>query len=221
MGRCGSRECGRHLELLRDSVPRRWPTFLAGTPAADLSPKRSLPFPAQRSLRRLEHLNLVVLMLVRQLVQSLFVTQMVALFLVVLGMIVVPASVQDAWAGAPVRDLVGFVFLGEPRTLSLELLISVALPSGICGLYFTGLALTDATYRAEFNARDVADIERIMAVRVRLSSHARYRGPYAGLDASSPIGTDPSHALQERGRPDLIGHARPPARLIDPYHCPT
>lgn len=133
--------------------------LLASTPAAGLS--RS----ARRPLRRPERLNLLVLMLVSQLVQALFVALMVAAFLVVLGMIAVPASVQDAWAGALVRDVVEFVLLGEPRTLSLELLIAAALLGGVCGLYFTGLALTDATYRAEFNTRVVADIERIMAVR--------------------------------------------------------
>ena len=61
--------------------------------------------------------------------------------------------------------MVRFVLLDEPRTLSLELLIVAALLGGMCGLYFMGLALTDATYRAEFNTRVVADIQRIMAVR--------------------------------------------------------
>jgi hypothetical protein len=142
-----------------------WDDLLAGTPAAALSGTRSFPSSARRPLRRLERLNLVLLMLVSQLVQSLFVALVVALFLVVLGLIVVPASVQDAWVGAPVRDLVEFVLMGEPRMLSLELLIATALLGGMCGLYFTGLALTDATYRAESNTRVVADIERIMAVR--------------------------------------------------------
>ena len=139
--------------------------LLAGTPAAVVRRERSLESSKPRPLRPLERLNLVVLMLVSQLVQSLFVALMVALFLVVLRMIVVPASVQEAGAGAPVRDLVGFVLLAEPRTLSLELLMAAVLLGGMCGLYFTGLALTDATYRAQFHARVVADIERIMAVR--------------------------------------------------------
>ena len=139
--------------------------LLTDTPAASLSGRGRLPGSARRPLRRLELLNLVVLMLISQLIQALFVALMVAVFLVVLGMILFPTSVQDAWAGAPVRDLVAFVLLDEPRTLSLELLIVAALLSGMCGLYFTGLALTDATYRAEFNTRVVADIQRIMAVR--------------------------------------------------------
>jgi hypothetical protein len=67
--------------------------------------------------------------------------------------------------GASVRDLIQFVVLGEPRTLSFELIIAAALLGGTCGLYFTGLALADPTYRAEFNTRVVADIERIVAVR--------------------------------------------------------
>jgi hypothetical protein len=112
-----------------------------------------------------------VLILVSQLLQSLFVGVMVAVFLVALGAIVVPAVVQEAWAGAPVRDVAVFVVLRERRTVSAELLIAVALLGGTCGLYFTGLALTDATYRAEFDTRVVADIERIMAVRSVYTTH--------------------------------------------------
>lgn len=139
--------------------------LLTGTPAAGLTRRGSFASSSRRPLRQPELLNLVVLVLINQLMQALFIALMVALFLVVLGLIVVPASVQDAWAGAPVRDLVEFVMLGEPRTLSVELVISAGLLGGMCGLYFMGFALTDATYRAEFDTRIVADIQRIMAVR--------------------------------------------------------
>ena len=139
--------------------------LLAGTPAAGLGRLPSPVAAAPQPLRRRERLNLMVLLLVSQVVQSLFVALMVALFLVVLGVIVVPASVQSAWVGDPVRDVVGFVMLGEPRTLSVELLVAATLLAGTCGLYFTGLALTDATYRAQFTARVLADIEQILAVR--------------------------------------------------------
>jgi hypothetical protein len=46
--------------------------------------------------------------------------------------------------------------------------VTAGLLGGMCALYFTGLALTDAAYRAEFHARVVADVEEIMAV------HAAY-----------------------------------------------
>ena len=139
--------------------------LLAGTPAAGLTGTGPPVSSFKQPLRRPELLNLVVLVLINQLMQALFVALMVALFLAVLGVIVVPASVQDAWAGAAVRDLLGFVLLGESRTLSVELVVASGLLGGMCGLYFMGLALTDATYRAEFDTRVMADIQRILAVR--------------------------------------------------------
>ena len=107
-------------------------------------------------------------MLVSQLVQSLFVGLLVTLFLVALGVLAIPASVQEQWVGGPVRTLLGFELLGEPRLVSTELLVTAGLLGGVCALYFTGLALTDAAYRAEFHARVVAEVEEIMTV------HAAY-----------------------------------------------
>jgi hypothetical protein len=52
--------------------------------------------------------------------------------------------------------------------VSVELLVTAGLLGGMCALYFTGLALTDAAYRADFHARVVGDVEQIMAV------HAAY-----------------------------------------------
>jgi hypothetical protein len=155
-------------EEIRQFEQRRpvstWHELLAGTPAVGLTGKMpstdDLP-----PLRRLERLNLLVLMLISQFVQSLFVAVMVTLFMVLLGMLSVPASVQEAWVGAPVNELIGLDFIGERRTLSAQLLIASALLGGVCGLYFTGLALTDKTYRAEFHSRVLAEIDRIMAVR--------------------------------------------------------
>ena len=95
-------------------------------------------------------------------------------------MLAVPISVQEAWVGAPVNELISFSFIGEPRTLSSELLIASALLGGVCGLYFTGLALTDKTYRAEFHGRVIADIERIMTVRSVYLSLPGVAGPERG-----------------------------------------
>jgi hypothetical protein len=136
--------------------------LLADTPAAEL-PRDAQP-PPIRPLRPLERLNLVVLMLISQGVQSLFVALMLTAFLIALGMLAVPAALQETWAGGPVRDLAAFVFLDSRRALSLELVIAATLLGGMCGLYFTGLALTDPTYRAE-SSLVLADIEQIMAVR--------------------------------------------------------
>jgi hypothetical protein len=158
-------EIGRLEETERtgDAVAAR----LAGTPAETLA-GAMLAAPPPRRLRWQERVNVVFLMLVSQLVQSLFVGLLVMLFLVALGVLAIPASVQEQWVGGPVRTLLGFGLLGEPRLVSTELLVTAGLLGGVCALYFTGLALTDAAYRAEFHARVVADVEEIMAV------HAAY-----------------------------------------------
>ncbi len=158
-----AREEIRQIEQRGPSSDRR--ELLAGTPAAGLMAAQSVPAAHLRPLQRLERLNVIVLMLVSQFVQSLFVAVMVTLFIVLLGMLAVPVSVQETWVGAPVDELISLTFIGEPRTLSTELLVASALLGGVCGLYFTGLALTDKTYRAEFHSRVIADINRIMAVR--------------------------------------------------------
>jgi hypothetical protein len=158
-------EIGRLEETERtgDAVATR----LAGTPAEPLA-GAMLAAPPPRRLRWLERINLVFLMLLSQLLQSLFVGLLVTLFLVALGVLAIPASVQEQWVGEPVRTVQGFELLGEPRLVSTELLVTAGLLGGMCALYFTGLALTDAAYRAEFHARVVADVEEIMAV------HAAY-----------------------------------------------
>lgn len=154
------------LEASRDWS--RIADLLDGTPAESLAGiARSAEEPARR-LTWQERTNLVFLMLVSQLVQSLFVGLLVILFLVALGLLAVPESVQETWVGGPVRTVIGFELFGEPRLLSGELLVTAGLLGGVCALYFTGLALTDAAFRAEFHARVVGDVEQIMAV------HAAY-----------------------------------------------
>ena len=83
-------------------------------------------------------------MLVNQLLQSVFVALLVMAFLVAFGLLALPASVQEGWIGEAVNVVTVFELLGEPRTVSAELLTVSALLSAIVGLYFTGLALTDA-----------------------------------------------------------------------------
>ena len=151
---------------------------LVGTPAESLA-AIVREAPAARRLRWLQRTNLAFLMLISQLVQSLFVGLLVMLFLVALGLLAIPASVQETWVGEPVRTVIGFELFGEPRMLSSELLQTAGLLGGMCALYFTGLAMTDAAFRAEFHARVVGDVEQIMAV------HAAY---LASPEVADPLG---------------------------------
>ena len=111
-----SREEIRLIER-RGPAPN-WDDLRTGTPAAGMMETQSTSSESLRPLNRLERLNLLVLMLISQFVQSLFVALMVTLFLLLLGMLAVPASVQEEWVGAPVNELIGFAFIGEPRTMS-------------------------------------------------------------------------------------------------------
>ena len=142
--------------------------LLEGTPAEPLAARVWSGETPPRRLVWQERLNLLFLMLISQLLQSMFVGLLVTIFLVALGLLAVPASVQEVWVGEPVRTVVAFELFGEPRLLSAELLITAGLLGGMCALYFTGLALTDAAFRAEFHERVVGDVEQIMAV------HAAY-----------------------------------------------
>jgi hypothetical protein len=147
--------------LTGEAVARR----LHGTPAESLASVARRASRA-RPLRWLERTNLIFLMLVSQLVQSLFVGMLVTLFLVALGVLAIPEEVQAEWASLdPIRSVIGFELFGEDRLVSAELLVTAGLLGGMCALYFTGLALTDSSYRAEFHARVVRDVEEIMAVR--------------------------------------------------------
>jgi len=163
------------LEASRDWA--RTADQLGGTPAESLAGiARSAAEPTRR-LTWQERMNLVFLMLVSQLVQSLFVGLLVLLFLVALGLLAIPAQVQEMWVGEPVQTVIGFELLGEPRLLSTELLVTASLLGGVCALYFTGLALSDAAFRAEFHARVVGDVEQIMAVHAAYLASPEVRGP--------------------------------------------
>ena len=140
--------------------------LLEGTPAESLAPRVRSGSALPRRLTWQERLNLLFLMLVSQLLQSLFVGLLVTVFLVALGLLAIPASVQETWVGEEVRTVVAFDLFGEPRLLSAELLVTAGLLGGMCALYFTGLALSDAAFRAEFHERVVGDVAQIVAVHV-------------------------------------------------------
>ncbi len=135
------------------------------TPLADLA-ERGVP--AGYVLPRLTWLqrrNVEFVVLINQLLQSTFVSLLVLAFLLTFGLIVVPAVVQAGWIGEPVTVLLQLDLLGEPRILSAELLFVCALLSGIVGLYFTGLALTDPTYRNEHVTAVVGELQMLLAAR--------------------------------------------------------
>jgi hypothetical protein len=174
-------------EVQRLEAAHEWPEIrddAAGTPVARLADRQVPDGFRVPALRWLERRNVEFVVLVNQLLQSTFVALLVFTFLVVFGLIVVPSAVQAAWIGAPVTVLVELDLLGETRALSSELVTVSALLSGIVGLYFTGLSLTDATYRAEHFTAVVGEIRMLLAARALYRAHLA-RSARAGAKAAA------------------------------------
>lgn len=145
------------------------------------TPAAALPLPppdvdhVAPPLTWLQRINVDFVVLVTQLLQSTFVGLLTMAFLVVFGLIVVPVGVQEDWIGESVMTVLRFELLGEGRVLSAELLGVSALLSGIVGLYFTGLALTDASYRHEHVTSVLTELRQLMSVRALYLADIRAR----------------------------------------------
>ena len=172
----------------------------AGTPAAGLIHAVHDRDRGTAPLSAFERMNLVFLALFNQLLPAAFVAVTVAAALVIFGLLVLPGALLESWIGAPVRVVAEFHVLGESRTLSAELLTVSGLLSGIVGLYFTGLEVTDPTYRGEHLGRTVSEVGRLLAAR------AVYRA--AGPAAEEPAADEP--------RPDERGSNGRPAGAPHP-----
>ena len=141
-------------------------SLAASTPAAALV--ETVDLRGVPELRTLQQLNLSVLVLLGQLIQSAFVALVIAGFLVVFGVLALPASLQESWIGQDVTGLATFAFLGETRLLSQELVTTSVLLGSVVGLYFTGLAVTDSEYRTAHFDRLVDEVRHL------LTAHAFY-----------------------------------------------
>jgi hypothetical protein len=148
-------------ELRRESILET----AATTPVAPLVSAASPALDGLPRLTWLHRSNLTLLVLVPQLLQVVAVALIVMSFLVVFAMLAIPGDVQAGWIGSAPRVLLEFSMAGEPRTISAELLGVSAVLGGIVGLYFSGLAISDPTYRSEQFDRDVDGVRELVAAR--------------------------------------------------------
>jgi len=156
----------RELGQIQSELDRE--RILAGaakTPAASLAAGVSPALVGAPSLSWLPRSNLTLLVVVPQLLQVAAVGLIVSAFLVVFAVLAIPGNVQALWIGAAPRVVVEFPLANEVRTISAELLIVSAVLGGIVGLYFSGLAISDPTYRSEQFDRDVAGVRELLAAR--------------------------------------------------------
>ena len=138
-------------------------TLTLDTPVAPLA--TSIPAGPVPPLRVLQRLNLNVLVVIAQLIQSVFVAVVVAGFLVVFGVLVLPAALQERWIGEAVLAIARFELFGEIRTLSGELVVVGMLLGSVVGLYFTGLSITDSAYRTAHFERILEEVRQLVAAR--------------------------------------------------------
>ena len=135
----------------------------ADTPAAPLLAVARDPAQPVPTLSFLQRVNVTSLLVIGQLIQSLFVALMVMAFLMVFGLIVLPGELQSRWIGEQATAIVEFELLDELRTLSFELVVVTAILGAVVGLYFTGLAVNDAAYRPAHFGRLLDEVRPLVA----------------------------------------------------------
>ncbi len=137
----------------------------AGTPVEPLLAAASPALAGVPRLSWLHRSNVTLLVVVPLVLQAAAVGLVVTAFLIVFAALAIPGEVQTSWIGAVPRVVIEYALLNEPRILSAELLIVSAVLGGIVGLYFSGLAISDPTYRSEQFDRDVDGVRELLAAR--------------------------------------------------------
>jgi hypothetical protein len=137
----------------------------AGTPVAALARARAdqLDHATAAGTTRVTgfaRANLVLVLLVSQALQVLLLALAVFAFFLVFGAVAIQPDVIDSWIGHQPT----WVF-GDVHFISLELARVSVFLAAFSGLYFTVYAVSDETYRAQFFASLMVEIEQAVGVR--------------------------------------------------------
>jgi hypothetical protein len=110
--------------------------------------------------------NLLLMLLVTQAFQVLFLTLAVFAFFIGFGLLAIRPSVVAAWIGhAPTPITWDWTVVTLHLPVSRELYQVSVLLSAFAGLYFTVYAVNDATYRAQFFGELSHGMEQAIGVR--------------------------------------------------------
>jgi hypothetical protein len=135
-----------------------------GTPmesaSGDLAADESVDPQDYAQVTGYERWNLILVLLVIQTVQVLFLSVAVFVFFLLFGSLVMEASVQLAWT--QLDHLTAAPYLSNVSTSLLKVSLFLA---SFSGLYFTVAAVTDDTYRRQFFAAVEEQLERAVGVR--------------------------------------------------------
>ncbi|MFJ8630895.1 hypothetical protein [Streptomyces sp. NPDC093568] len=122
--------------------------------------------PADDTLTRTQKANLLLVLLMMQAIQVLFLVVAVFLFFIVFGMLAIQPAVVEGWVGHPPTPItwdLDFVVLHLP--VSSELYQVSVFLSVFTGLYFTVYAVSDAQYREQFFGEVSRGLEQAIGVR--------------------------------------------------------
>jgi hypothetical protein len=138
--------------------------LVAGTPSAPLAGVRGrAPVPP---LSRSERRNVRMVVVVSELTLVTVVSGAMFLFLVALGLLVLPVSLQETWIGAPPDVLFTFDLFGERLGMTVELIKVAGFVAAFSALQFTVSLLSDRTYQDEFLGELRDSLRQSLAVRV-------------------------------------------------------
>jgi hypothetical protein len=118
-------------------------------------------------LRRVQRLNVGMVLFVSQALQVLVVALAVGAFFVVFGLLAIDDGVLDAWLGHAGHALVDWTVAGVRIRPTEELLRVATAIAALSGLYYAIAVLTDSTYREEFLDEVTGDMRKTFADRSR------------------------------------------------------
>jgi hypothetical protein len=118
-------------------------------------------------LRRVQRLNVGMVLFVSQALQVLVVALAVGAFFVIFGMLAIDDGVLDAWLGHRGHDVFHVTVLGIDVHPTYELLRVAAAIAALSGLYYAIAVLIDPTYREEFLDEVTGDMRETFAARSR------------------------------------------------------
>lgn len=101
-------------------------------------------------LRRKERLNLAAVALISEMLQVTFVSAAIWVFYVVLGSLLVNATVREAWLLRPDEVMFSIAWFGDQVQVNEALLRVATGVAAFVGLYYAVTILVDAAYRDQF-----------------------------------------------------------------------
>ena len=140
--------------------------LVTGTPAQGLTLPQAGD-PSEIALSARQRVNIGLVSVFSQAILITFVAVVLALFFLMFGLLAIPEATTASWTQLEdVRVLAHFRLGGRTLVITESLLRVAGFLGAFCGMYFTVVLGTDATYRGEFAKDAGPQIRQALAVRL-------------------------------------------------------